>query len=224
MTTRSIGQPNQPNPSSPRLSLRVRIVRVGISWPLIALGVALLLRANLGVSPFDVLNTGVAKAFDAPFSIVFPGVAVVFFALGALLGGRVGWASVFGTFVIGPLIGVFREVVPEPEMLVPRIAMMAGATALLATAVCLLITTELGPGPSEVFMLGLVNRNVPIVLARWISDGLPLCAGAALGGSVGVGTVIFGFALAPLIKYGLAVLHYVPPHQPELVEPAEVRL
>ena len=195
------------------LPVRTRVVRVAVAWPVIAIGIALLINAHVGVAPFDVLNTGVTDALDAPFSIVYPCVALTFFAIGALLGGAIGWASVLGTFVIGPLIGVFTRVIPEPDLLVLRATMMAVATVLLAGAVCLVITTELGAGPTEVFMLGLVNHNMPIVYARWISDGLPLVLGALLGGAVGVGTVIFGIVLGPMIKFGLGVMHYSPPHQ-----------
>ena len=63
-------------------------------------------------------------------------------------------------------------------------------------------------------MLGLINHNVHIVIARWVSDGLPLVIGMALGGAWGIGTIIFGVALGPLIKSGLKFLHFVPPHQP----------
>ncbi|MEO7397356.1 MAG: hypothetical protein ABIW84_02220 [Ilumatobacteraceae bacterium] len=191
----------------------VRLIRVGLAWPLIALGVALLIEANLGVAPFDVLNTGVAETLDAPFSIVYPCVALIFFSIGALLGGKIGWASVLGTLVIGPLIGLFTDLTPEPDRIVVRAAMVVVATLVLATAICLVITAELGAGPSEVLMLGLVNHNMALVYARWISDGVPLVVGASLGGAVGVGTVLFALALAPLIKYGLTVLHYEPPHQ-----------
>jgi uncharacterized membrane protein YczE len=76
----------------------------------------------------------------------------------------------------------------------------------------LVVSTELGAGPSEVLMLGLIARNVPIVVARWVADGVPILIGGVLGGSIGVATVIFAFLLAPLIKFGLALLHYDPPH------------
>jgi len=211
-------------PATASISLRTRLLRVGVSWPLIALGIALLLDAHLGVAPFDVLTTGVVDVSGVSFGIIYPLVSLTFFGIGALLGGKVGFASVLGTFVIGPLIGVFRNVTPQPDSLVARGALVIAATLILAVAVCLIITTELGPGPTEVFMLGLVNHNMPIVYARWISDGLPLVVGVALGGTVGIGTVFFALALGPLIKYGLTALHYTPPHQPAATETVEITL
>ena len=196
--------------------MRTRLWRLVICWPLVALGIAMLLRAHLGVAPFDVLSTGTTKALGWPFSVVYLAVSLVFYAVGAALGGRLGWASVVGTFVISPLISVFHALVPESPALAVRIPLMAGATVILAVAVCLVITTELGAGPTEVFMLGLIRRGTPLVVARWVSDGLPLVVGALLGGAVGVGTIIFGFALGPLIKLGFRLLHYVPPRRADL--------
>jgi uncharacterized membrane protein YczE len=184
---------------------------------LIALGIALLLVADLGVAPFDVLSTGVAHTTGWPFTIAYLSVSLLFFGIGAALGGKVGPASVIGTFVIGPLITVFRDLLPDPTTWLARIVMMILATLLLSTAVCLVITSELGAGPTEVLMLGLVRHGVPIVTARWLTDGIPLLVGAALGGAVGIATVIFGVALGPLIRFGLRVLRYVPPSKTELL-------
>jgi uncharacterized membrane protein YczE len=203
--------------SNPDLPWRARIFRLTLAWPLIALGIALLLVADLGVAPFDVLSTGVAHATGWPFTIAYLSVSLLFFGIGAALGGKVGPASVIGTFVIGPLITVFRDLLPDPTTWLARIAMVLLATLLLSTAVCLVITSELGAGPTEVLMLGLVRHGVPIVTARWLTDGTPLLVGAALGGAVGIATVIFGIALGPLIRFGLRVLRYVPPSKTELL-------
>jgi uncharacterized membrane protein YczE len=189
------------------------VTRLAIAWPVIALGIALLLDAELGVAPFDVLNTGAARAFDIPFAAAYLVMSIVFFAVGGALGGKLGWGSVIGTFVIGGLLPVCRWLVPAPAAIVPRAAMLVVAVVLLAIAVCLVVSTELGAGPSEVLMLGLIARNVPIVAARWVADGVPILIGVVLGGAAGVGTVILAFLLAPLIKIGLALLHYEPPHE-----------
>lgn len=180
---------------------------------MVALGIAMLLRAHLGVAPFDVLSTGMTDTLQWPFWLVYLSVSLVFYGIGVVLGGRVGPASIAGTFVISPLIGIFLDLVPDREEMVVRVPLMAGATLLLAIAVCLVITTELGAGPTEVFMLGLIKRGTPLLAARWLSDGIPLVIGALLGGAVGIGTIIFGFALGPLIKFGFRLLHYVPPQR-----------
>ena len=122
-----------------------------------------------------------------------------------------GWASLIGTFVIAPLLEGAPVVVPETEPLSVRIPMFVAGVLLVAIAVCLVISTELGAGPGEVFMLGLIARGVPITSARWITDGIAFLAGLALGGAVGFGTLLFAFAFGPLVAAGLRLLRYTPP-------------
>jgi len=199
------------SPVNPILSTTERVGRVAVSYVLIAIGVVLLVRGDVGVSPFDVLNTGLRDALDVPFSIAFLMTAVVFYGTGIALGGRSGWASLIGTIVIAPLIEVAFAVVPETEVLSARIPMFVAGVLIIAIAVCLVISTELGAGPGEVFMLGLIARGVPITSARWITDGIAFLAGLALGGAVGFGTLLFAFAFGPLVATGLRLLRYTPP-------------
>jgi uncharacterized membrane protein YczE len=79
---------------------------------------------------------------------------------------------------------------------------------IIAVAICLVITTELGAGPTEVVMLGLIRRGMDIVPARWIADGTPLVIGTVLGGAIGAGTVLFALLLGPMVKFGLRRLKY----------------
>lgn len=200
-----------PDQRNPVLSTSVRIGRVAVSYLLVAVGVALLVRGELGVSPFDVLNTGLKDALDVPFSVAFLVSAAVFYATGVALGGRTGWASLIGTFVIAPLIEGALAIVPQTEAMAARVPMFIVGVLVITAAVCLVISTELGPGPGEVFMLGLIARGLPVTWARWITDGLAFLAGFALGGAVGVGTLVFAFAFGPLVAAGLRLLHYTPP-------------
>jgi uncharacterized membrane protein YczE len=198
-------------PANPVLSTTDRISRVAVSYVLIAVAIALLVRSDVGVSPFDVLNTGLADFLGVPFSIAFLVTAAAFYGIGIALGGRTGWASLIGTFVIAPLLEGALVVVPETEPLSVRIPMFVAGVLLVAIAVCLVISTELGAGPGEVFMLGLIARGVPITSARWITDGVAFLAGLALGGAVGFGTLLFAFAFGPLVAAGLRLLRYTPP-------------
>lgn len=196
---------------NPQLSTGDRLTRVATSYLLVSVGVALLVRAELGVAPYDVLNTGLSDAFDIPFGVAFVITAATFYGAGVALGGRTGWASLIGTFIIAPLIQLSLALIPETERMAARVPMFGVGVLLLATGVCLVISTELGPGPGEVFMLGLVARGVPVAPARWLTDGLALLLGVLLGGAVGIGTVLFAFAFGPMVAAGLRLLRYTPP-------------
>jgi len=176
----------------------------------VGLGVPLLIRAELGVAPFDVLNTGAAHVTGWSLGVMFVLDACVFYLAGWLLGAKLGWACIAGTVVIGPMVNVWLGVLPVQHAMVPRLGMFVAGLVIIAVTICLVISTELGAGPSEVFMLGLVRRGLGVVPARWISDGLPLVIGALIGGAIGPGTLVFALTMGPMVKYGLGRLHYQP--------------
>ncbi|HAN35004.1 MAG: hypothetical protein KAY11_18685 [Ilumatobacteraceae bacterium] len=198
------------------MSPTARYLRLVGSWMGVAIGVPLLLRAELGVAPFDVLNTGVAHATGWSLGVCFVVNAIVFYLAGWLLGARLGWACIAGTIVIGPMVNVFLSIIPEQHALAGRLLLFVAGMAIIAVAICAVITTELGAGPSEVLMLGLVARGMRIVPARWFSDGLPLLIGAVIGGALGPGTLVFALCMGPMVKFGLGTLHYTAGtrHQP----------
>jgi len=188
--------------------MRTRLLRLVASWVLVAIGVPMLIRAELGVAPFDVLNTGVTEATGWSLGVAFIVNAMIFFTIGTLLGARPGWGSIVGTAVIGPLVDTALRIIPDQRLLLPRMGLFGAGTLIIAVAICLVITTELGAGPTEVVMLGLIRRGMDIVPARWIADGTPLVIGTVLGGAIGVGTVLFALLLGPMVKFGLRRLKY----------------
>jgi uncharacterized membrane protein YczE len=191
--------------------MKGRLVRLFASWVAVGIGIPLILRAELGASPFDVLNTGLSDTTGWSFGMCFVVNSIVFFAAGRAMGARLGWACIVGTLVIGPLVDAVLGLIPEQEALAVRIPMMVAGILVIAVGICLVIPSELGPGPTEVLMLGLVARGMDVVPARWISDGLPVVVGAVLGGALGVGTVIWVLAMGPMVKWGLRKVGYTPP-------------
>lgn len=190
-----------------------RLLRLVGSWIGVGIGIPLLIRAELGVAPFDVLNTGVSDATGWSLGVCFVVDASFFYGVGRLLGARLGWASLVGTIVIGPLVNLFLRLIPQQHAMLPRLALYAAGILIIAVAICMVVSTELGAGPSEVMMLGLITHGLGVVPARWISDGTPLVIGAALGGALGPGTLAFAVLMGPLVKFGLRTLHYEPAHR-----------
>ncbi|MEX1105960.1 MAG: hypothetical protein WEB78_07155 [Ilumatobacteraceae bacterium] len=190
--------------------MRTRLIRLIASWILVGIGVPLLVRSQLGASPFDVLNTGVSEQTGWSFGTCFIVNSLLLFAAGRLLGARLGPACILGTIAIGPIIDLTLSFVPETELLALRIPYLILGIPVIGLAICLVVSTELGPGPTEVVMLGLVHRGVGIVPARWISDGLPVLVGTALGGAIGIGTALFVITMGPIVKFGLRRLRFEP--------------
>ena len=200
-------------PFLPALSARTRGIRLVTSWVLVAIGVPFLVRSDLGVSPFDVFNTGVSNATGWSFGRCFVVNSVALFLAGRLLGARLGWASLAGTLVIGPAVDVVLATIPEQERLAIRVPLLVLGIAVIAVAICMVVSTDLGAGPTEVVMLGLIHRGLDVVPARWISDGVPVVVGALLGGALGVGTMLFVVTMGPMVKFGLRRVGYEPPQR-----------
>lgn len=170
-----------------------------------------MIRARLGVAPTDTLNKGFSDTADIKFGLAFIAVSAVMYLIGWVLGSPPGPGSVVGSFIIGNVIDVMLRFVDEPESLAVRILFYAVGIIFVAIGICLAISTDLGPGPSEVVMLGLHRQGVSLVASRWIVDGVQMGLGFLLGGPLGIGTVIFLVVMAPMIKVGLRWLHYSPP-------------
>ena len=192
------------------MTRRARLLRLGVSWAGVGIGVPLLVNADLGLGPFDVLNSGLSRASGWSFGLCFIIASIVFFATGRLLGARLGWTCLVGTVVIGAMVNLVLRVLPEPDAIATRIAFLVVGIAIIATAICLVISTEMGPGPTEVVMIGLAQRGMGIAGARWLADGTSVVAGALLGGSIGPGTLVFAVGMAPMVKFGLRRLGYSP--------------
>ena len=199
-----------PSCANPTLTMTTRLARAGLAVGLAAVGVTLLVKAHLGVAPFDVLITGVSARLDIRMSEAFILTGFVTCLVGVLLGGRPGWATVGGALVVSPLLELGLAMCPEPERLVARVPMMIAGMLLLGAAVCFIITAELGPGPLEVVMLGIVSRGVPVARARWGLDAVVTVIGLAIGGALGLGTLVFAMAFGPLVAIGLRRLRYTP--------------
>jgi uncharacterized membrane protein YczE len=118
------------------------------------------------------------------------------------------------------MINVILARVGHQDAMRVRVPFMIVGIVLIAVGICFGISTRLGPGPSEVFMLGLVHHRVGVVVARWISDLLPVVIGFSMGGALGVGTVGFLVTMGPLVKVGLRLLRF--DTQQQEAEPAGV--
>lgn len=161
----------------------------------LALGIAAALEAGLGVGPYDVLIDGLADRLGVTFGVASVGLGAVFVLAGWALGGPVGVGTVVAVALVGPLVDVWRLLLPAPDALVAQAGQLLVAVPVIAVGLGLMIVARLGVGPLEVVMLGLVGRGVPL---RWVRTALEVSValiGWALGGTLGVGTVVIALTL-----------------------------
>jgi uncharacterized membrane protein YczE len=196
-------------PYSP-LSWPTRIVRLATAWLFISVGIAFMIRAKFGVAPIDSLIKGLSDRTGVNFGLVFIAVSIVFYTIGWLLRSPPGPGSLIGSFVIGPAINETLGLIPQNNSVTASVVFFGIGLGLVAAGICLAISTNLGPGPSEVLMLGVHRIGVPLVASRWLVDGIHIAIGFLLGGPLGIGTAIFLVTMGPMIKVGLRWLHYSP--------------
>jgi uncharacterized membrane protein YczE len=187
--------------------LRRRLPQLLVGIPVLGLGIALTLQARLGVSPYDVLHQGIAKQTDLSFGTVVIGVGLVILVLWIPLRQRPGIGTVVNTLTVGLVIDLALLVLPEPDLMAARVAMLLGGIVVTALGMGLYIGAGLGPGPRDGLMTGIAAKGFPLWAVRTVLEVTALVAGWLLGGNVGVGTVIFAFSIGPLGHFFLARLH-----------------
>ncbi|MDQ6852920.1 MAG: hypothetical protein M3046_04370 [Actinomycetota bacterium] len=187
--------------------LRRRLPRLLVGIVLLGVGVAMMVQARLGLSPYDVLHQGLAKRTGLSLGAVVVLLGIVILVLWIPLRQRPGIGTVINTLTVGWVIDFALQVVPEPDLAFARIAMLLGGIVITALGIGLYIGAGLGPGPRDGLMTGIAAKGYPLWAVRTVLELTALVAGWALGGSVGVGTILFAFSIGPLGHLFLARLN-----------------
>ncbi len=169
-------------------------------------GVAAMVIANLGLSPWEVFHQGITFHTGIPIGTVGIITGILVLILWVPLGERLGVGTILNVMEIGVVIDLTLWLAPETiESLWSRWTLLIGGILLVAVGSGLYIGAGLGPGPRDGLMTGLSRRGIPIGLARAGIEITVLIVGWFLGGTIGVGTVLFAFGIGPLI--GLLLPH-----------------
>ena len=187
-----------------------RLAQLFVGLALYGVSLAFVLRAGLGLAPWDVLHQGLALRLDATVG------QIVVLLLWIPLRERPG----FGTFANAVLVGVFVDLtlmVLDPARAWPaRVMLLLGGVLLNGLATALYIGASLGPGPRAGLMTGLVRRTGRSVrLVRTVIEVTVLVVGFLLGGTVGIGTLLYAFAIGPIAHALLPLFTVAPGPGPE---------
>ena len=190
-----------------------RVVQLYVGLFLAAFGIVLTLRAELGVSPWDVLHAGLAESTGASFGLVVQLVGAVVLASSLLLGVRPG----FGTISNLVFIGVFADLLLATEAgageepLWARVLLLVLGVVLIGVAAALYIGAHLGAGPRDGLMVALHQRfGWSIGWSRTVVEASALVAGVLLGGPVGVGTAVYTLTIGPATQAAFTLLRQTP--------------
>jgi uncharacterized membrane protein YczE len=163
---------------------------------------AVMVRAGLGLDPWDVFHQGLSLKTGMTIGTASAVVGVAVLCAWVPLRNRPGIGTVANVIVIAVTVDAGLAILPTPASLPVRIAMMVGAVVLNAISTVLYIGAGLGPGPRDGLMTGLVVRTgLSVRLVRTSIEATVLAVGWLLGGTVGVGTVLYALGIGPLVQF-----------------------
>jgi uncharacterized membrane protein YczE len=170
---------------------------------LCGVGIAMLIRADLGLGPWDVLHQGLSVTTGISIGLASILVGFVVLLLWFPLRERPGVGTITNIIMIGLVIDATLAVTTTPSELWSRWVLLVLSTPTFAIGVGLYIGAGVGSGPRDGVMTGLHRLGVPIAVARATLELGALWLGWTLGGTVGVGTVYFAVSAGPLMQLTL---------------------
>ena len=178
-----------------------RIVQLLVGLFLYGIGLSLMLRAAVGVAPWDVLSQGISLHTGIPFGFVTNIVGALVLLLWIPIRQKPGIGTVLNVLLVGPSAQVGLALIPEQTDLVVRILLFAGGLSLVAVATGLYSGARFGPGPRDGLMTGINKRwGWRIWIVRTAIEVTVLAIGWLLGGNVGIGTLAFALLIGPMVN------------------------
>lgn len=184
-----------------------RLLRLLIGLWLYGVAIALMIEGALGASPWDVFHLGVSGHVPVSF-----GVVMILAALGVLLvwiplRQMPGLGTLANTLLLGPFADLNLALIDTPQALPLRCLYLVGGVVVCAFATALYVGAQLGPGPRDGLMTGLARRTGwSIRRVRTIIEVSVLVIGVLLGGTAGIGTIVFAVGVGPVTQFFLRYL------------------
>lgn len=188
-----------------------RLLQLYVGLSLYGLSTAMFVRASLGADPWNVFHLGVTKllAMDIGTVMILTGAAVLLFWIP--LRQRPGLGTISNVIVIGLAADASLALIPPIDSLVVRSALLASAVIVNALATGMYIGAGFGAGPRDGLMTGIHARTGWSVRSvRTAIEVSVLLIGWALGGNLGVGTVLYALCIGPLIQLCLPWFRHTP--------------
>jgi uncharacterized protein len=198
-------------PPRVRGGLRTRLVVLVAGLFVFAVAIVAQLESRLGLSPWDVLHQGIAKHTPLSFGLANIAVSVAVLAGAWRLGARIGIGTVLNAILVGAFIQALTVIGPVDRLsessLGVRIGLLVLAMVLIGVGSALYLGAWLGAGPRDSLMVvGGERTGARLGIVRAVLELAALGAGWALGGTIGVGTVVFALGVGPALEGAFWVL------------------
>ena len=171
------------------------------------LGEGLLLVSYTGASPWSVLAQGISLNIDYSIGVITFFISLFVIFLWIFLNQKPGIGTILNAVIIALMIDVSLSFIATPQNYIFQIIMAIFAVLLVGLGSGFYLIANLGPGPRDGLMTGLQKKtNLPIALVRAFLEITVVSIGWYLGGTVGIGTLLFAFGVGPAVALGLYVV------------------
>lgn len=178
-----------------------RLTQLAIGLVLYGLSLAMMVRGDLGLAPWDVLHSGLAAHLSLDLGQVIVVMSFVVLLGWIPLREVPGVATLANALVVGLAADVSLGLIERPDALLARVALMLGGIVLCGLATACYIGPQLGRGPRDGLMTGLHRRTgLSLRLVRTGLEVSVVLAGLLLGGHLGLGTVLYALAIGPITQ------------------------
>jgi len=171
---------------------------------LFGLGEGLLIVSLTGASPWSVLAQGISLNIDFSIGTITFFVSISVLLLWIPLKQKPGIGTILNALIVALMIDVCINFVPAPENYISQILLAVAAVLIVGLGGGIYLVANLGPGPRDGLMVGLQQKtNLPIAAVRAFLEISVVAIGWYLGGTVGIGTLLFAFGIGPAVALGL---------------------
>ena len=187
-------------------SVLPRLPGLLVGLVLFGVGIALMAASGLGLGPWEVFHQGIANRTGIALGTVSIIVGIPVLALWWPLGERPGIGTILNIALIGTATNIALPLLPRPGEPVLQLVMSAGGVLVIGLGSGLYLAADLGPGPRDGLMTGLHHRfGWSIRRARTGIEVIVLVVGFLLGGTIGLGTILFAFGIGPVVQAMLRI-------------------
>jgi uncharacterized membrane protein YczE len=182
------------------------LVRLIVGLYLFGLGIAFQIRAVLGLAPWDVFGQGLSNITGLSFGLATVLASAIILLLWIPLKQKPGLGTVFNALLIGPFVDLSLRFVPSAADwgIVAQIGWYVLGMSIIALGTGIYIGARLGPGPRDGLMTGSVKKfGKPVWIVRTVLEGGATLIGIALGGPVGLGTLLFVVGIGPMVQMSM---------------------
>ena len=174
---------------------------------LFGIGEGLLLVSYTGASPWSVLAQGISLKINYSIGVITFSISIFVISLWIFLKQKPGIGTILNALIIAVMIDLCLKYISTPESFILKIILAVFAVILVGIGSGIYLVANLGPGPRDGLMTGLQKKtNLPIATVRVFLEVTVVSIGWYLGGTVGIGTLLFAFGIGPAVAFSLYIV------------------